>query len=445
MNIAGLSRPVGCPLAILLLASVSGCAAQSSPTASTKTEPKPIPVRTVSVTERAIPRTTTQPATVYPYFRAEIRPRVSGYVADLEADIGDVVGAGDVLAIVDVPEMLEQRNIIDARIARNQAREQQATAGVTLAQANVKSAESRLGQAESEVHRAKAHLAAADAEFTRIDDLVKRQSLESRMLDESRKKRDGDRASLKAVTSAIEAARADVGVAKANELSAQADLQAARSETAISESQRKEIDVLIGYATIRAPFDGIVTERTIDPGDLVTVNQDDRKGKPLFVISQVDRVRVHVPVPEAEAAFVNPGDPVTLTFPSFSGEKAIDASVTRLAHALDPSTRTMLVEVEVPNPRRKLIPGLFGQATITLESRASANVLPARAVRFSEQGQAYVYVVGDDETVSIAEVTTGHDDGQTIQIVSGVEKDAQVIDAHLKRFTDGQRVRRLEN
>ena len=100
----------------------------------------------------------------------------------------------------------------------------------------------------------------------------------------------------------------------------------------------------------------------------------------------------------------------------------------------------MLVEAEMENPDRKLLPGMFGQASITLSTRAAANTLPARAVRFGESGNAYVYVVGDDEAVRVVPVTTGIDDGSSIEILSGVTAGERVVDAHLQRFTTGQKV-----
>jgi len=150
--------------------------------------------------------------------------------------------------------------------------------------------------------------------------------------------------------------------------------------------------------------------------------------------------RVHIPIPEADAALVSEGDTVTLSFPSFSAEEPITHPVTRLSRELDPSTRTMLVEVEVDNVTGKLLPGMFGQATISLSNKIAANMLPARAVRFDESGEAYVYVVGENDKVSVVNVTTGIDDGHSIQILTGLQSGQQVVDAHLKRFTDEQKV-----
>jgi HlyD family secretion protein len=105
----------------------------------------------------------------------------------------------------------------------------------------------------------------------------------------------------------------------------------------------------------------------------------------------------------------------------------------------------MTVEADLPNPDGKLIPGMFGQASIKIASQVAANMLPSRAVRFSETGQAFVYVVSPDETISIANVTMGSDNGNSIEILAGVQPGERVVDAHLKRFTAGQKVTVLTN
>lgn len=424
---------------IATAAAIAGC----SPDRHTaeKDEQRPaVPVKIVSVVQKEVPRTTTQPATVHPLYRAEIRAKVSGYVDELKADIGDYVEQGDALAVIHVPEMQKQREVVQARISRLEAEEKRARAGIDLAAAKVRAAEARLVQSKSELNRAEASLAAAEAEFQRTEDLVQRQSLQSRVLDEVRKRRDSERANKQSVASAIHSAQADIGVARAEQASAEADLQAAQAETSVAQRQLQELDVLIAYSTLKAPFSGIVTARSLDPGDLVRKSSEVGDGDPLFVLSQVDRVRVQMPVPEKDAAFVNRGDPVTLRFPSFPASEEMTATVTRVAGGLDPSTRTMLVEAEVDNPDSRLLPGMFGQATITLSSKFAANVLPARAVRFDEDGQAYVYVVSPDRTVSVKPITTGNDDGSSIEVLSGVEAGQHVIDAHLKRFSSGDEV-----
>ncbi|TWT67182.1 Multidrug resistance protein MdtA precursor [Allorhodopirellula solitaria] len=404
-----------------------------------------VPVKTVAVETTQVQRSTLQPATVHAFYRAEIRAKASGFVKNLQADIGDYVEAGAKLAEIDVPEMLMQRQVIDKRIERLIAEEQRGQAGVRLAEARVRSAQALLAEASSQMAGAEASLAASQAEFDRTEDLVERGSLQNRMLDESRMKRDSEAARRDAMASSIESAKAEVAVAEAQVVAAQAASDAAQAETEIERSQRQEMDALLDYATLRAPFAGVVTQRNLEPGDLVRQSNEVGRGQPLFVISQVDRVRVRIAVPEAEAALVNPGDEVTLTFPSFSAAQPIVAAVTRTSGSLDPSTRTMLVEVELDNQDGKLLPGMFGQASIHLDSKVAAQTLPSRAIRFDEEGNGYVYVVGEDETIARADITTGLDDGNSIEVLSGIEPGQRVVGPHLKRFSDGQKVAVLPN
>lgn len=425
------------------LMAACGCSRTNSAESAAAAKAKsvtPVAVRTVQVEAQDVQRTSVQPATVHPFYETEIRAHVSGYIRDVKADIGDAVEAGAVLAVVDVPELDKRRLVLLARSARQTAEEEQATAQVQLAEARVKSVTAQLEQSRSELRKTEASLAAAEAAFARTSDLVERQSLEPRLLDESRKQRDSELAGRDTMLAAIVSAEAAVGVAEAELAAANADFRAAQANTLISQREIEELDALLSYATIKTPFAGIVTQRFVAPGDLMTAFQD---GRPLFMLSQVDRVRVHIPVPEADATLINRGDAVSLVFPSFPEQEPLTASVTRLTHTLDPSTRTMLVEAELANPDGWFVPGMFGQASITLSTNAAARMLPARAIRFDESGGAYVYVVSND-TVSVVPVTTGSDDGMTIEVVSGLEPGQTVIDAHLKRFTEGQEVRVLE-
>ncbi|MFG0266019.1 MAG: efflux RND transporter periplasmic adaptor subunit [Rhodopirellula sp. JB055] len=406
--------------------------------------PRVTPVKTVTVQPTEVTRTSIQPATIHAYYRAEIRSQATGYVESFSADIGEFVESGTVLAKIAVPEKLQQRRIIEAKIRRLESQEKQAAAGVQLAEASERSSRAKLAQAESERAAVDASLAAANAEFGRTEDLVNRGSLQNRMLDEVRMKRDSESARKQAVESAVESARANVEVATATIESARADLETAQAETEIARRELDELDVWIDYAAIKAPFAGIVTERNIQPGDLVRASNDVGQVEPLFVISQINRVRVQIPVPENDAPLVTPGDEVRLTFPSFASEAPLIAQVTRRSGSLDVNTRTMLVEVEMDNPDGKLLPGMFGQATIDIDTQTAANMLPSQAIRFDESGNAFVYVVADDDTISIQEISTGMDDGNFIEVLTGVEPGQAVIDAHLSRFIDGQKVAVLE-
>ncbi len=423
--------------------SMAGCSmpAAAEPNAAAESNAQqPVTVKAVTVVEQEVRRTSKQPATVYPFYTAEIQAKVHGYVTEVQADIGDVVQTGDVLAIIDVPETVKQRLMSLAMVERQKAEEQRATAGLELAEANVLASEAMESETRSKLQQAEATLAAAEAEFQRTTDLVQRGSIQARILDEVRERRDSAAAGKTAVTATIASAVANVTVAKAKLTAAKADQQVAAAETATKVREVEQLDEFIKYATLTAPFSGVVTARNVSPGNLVTERS---KQTPLFVVSQLDKVRIQIPVPENDAAFVSRGDSISMTFPSFTAQEAMTVPVTRLTGSLDPSTRTMLVEAEVSNPDGKLIPGMFGQASITLSSNLAATVLPARAVRFSDAGDAYVYAIAG-ETVTVVPVTTGADDGNTIEITSGLNAGQVVIDAHLQRFVDGQVVRVVE-
>ena len=172
-----------------LLVLTAGC---SSSVADGGKEADLVAVKTVAVTEQPVRRTSTQPATVHPYHRADVRARVSGYCEELKADIGDYVEAGGVLAVIATPELLKRREVLDAQVRQLESEEARAEAGVELATARVESAEAQRVEAESDVQRVEANLAAAEAEFERTQDLVGRQSLQDRVLDEVRKRRDSE-------------------------------------------------------------------------------------------------------------------------------------------------------------------------------------------------------------------------------------------------------------
>ncbi|TWU55067.1 efflux RND transporter periplasmic adaptor subunit [Rubripirellula reticaptiva] len=426
----------------VVLSGFVGCS-PSKTVEKKEVSPSVVQVKAVSVTATPIRKSTLQPATIDAYYRAEIRVKAYGFVREINSDLGDFVQTGDVLAVIDVPELAKERSVIEAKIQRLMAEERRSEAGIQLATARVRSAEARLAETKSQMSGAEASLAASEAEFSRTNDLVRRGSLQQRMLDEVRLIRDSEAAQKEAMNASVDSAQAEVAVAQAQVSSAKSDLDAAVAETEITRRELELLEVRFNYATVRSPISGVVTHRGVEMGDLVREQSEVGSGEALFVISQVDKVRVHIPVPESDAPFVQAGDEVKLSFPSFASEKSISASVTRRAGSLDPSTRTMMVEVELPNDEGKLLPGMFGQALISIGKEQAANTLPAQAIRFREDGTAYVYVISSDDAVTVAQVTTGVDDGNQIEVLSGVKSGQRVIGAHLQRFVDGQKVKPL--
>ena len=426
--------------AALLLPCCTGCLTEEVSSAQTDqaTPGDRVTVKTLSPERTALERTTTQPAIVHAYHQAEIYAKVAGYLEKLNVDIGQQVDADTVLGVISVPEMVKSSERQEATVRRLEADEKRAEAQIIVAEANAESAAAVLEQARADVAGADAQLKADRVEHERVSDLVQDKAVAGRLGDESLQRYESARAAKLAAEAAVVSANANVSVAAANQKAADADLDAAKARTEVAMKELEELEELMKYATLRAPFEGIVTRRNADPGDLIR-NASASSGPdstPLFVIAQTDKVRIRVPVPERDAPWAGVGDQATVTFQALPGE-SFSGKVSRTAGSLDESTRTMTVEIDMENDGGRLLPGMFGEATIVLEEQGDSLVLPAGAVRHDEIGNSYVYVV-DAGKVRVVEVTLGLDDGNLIQITKGLSGNERVVDAMLGRLQDGQ-------
>lgn len=200
-----------------------------------------------------------------------------------------------------------------------------------------------------------------------------------------------------------------------------------------------ELDAQIAYATIEAPFAGIVTARAIDPGDMVhQASSPKGSAEPLLKVAKVDVVRVKTYVPEREAVWVDVGDAAAISFDALPGQ-AFAGTVARLAGAIDPATRTMLVEIDLENPDGRIRPGLYGQVRLMLEERRGALALPANAVTYGQDG-AFVLVAAGDVARRKA-VQTGLNAGGWVEIVAGVDAGERVVAGAPAGLSDGAAVR----
>lgn len=254
---------------------------------------------------------------------------------------------------------------------------------VTKGQVLARIAVPELIQAEA---AAAADARALQSEYDRVKELVARNSVTQKTLTETKN-------------------RLDAGVAK------QAQIQAE-----------------LAYATIEAPFDGVITSRSIDPGDMVfEASSPKGSGDALLRVAALDVIRVETYVPERDAAWADVGDPATVAFDALPG-KPFAGKVSRMSGALDPATRTMLVEIDLPNPDGLIKPGYYGRTRIVLESRKQVLALPDATVH-DEQGNAYVYVVAGESEAQRTLIHVGVDDGEWAEIASGLDGNQRVIAA----------------
>jgi RND family efflux transporter MFP subunit len=192
-----------------------------------------------------------------------------------------------------------------------------------------------------------------------------------------------------------------------------------------------------GFEKIVAPFDGVITERKTDFGDLVNAGNAG-VGRELFRISQNNVVRVFVTIPEEFSSQVTPGTKASMDVLSLPNRR-FPASVTRTSDAIDPASRTLTVELDVPNPSGELLPGAYANVHFQFPLHVSPQVLPASTILFQADGPQ-VGIVNSQNQVQLRKVTLGHDFGDTIEILSGVRATDAVIANPPDSLTNGMRV-----
>jgi RND family efflux transporter MFP subunit len=198
------------------------------------------------------------------------------------------------------------------------------------------------------------------------------------------------------------------------------------------------------YETITAPFDGIVTARYIDPGHLVpaTIAPGTPGSGAIISIARMAPLRVFTYVPQNVAPLIKDGDPATITAAGYSGQK-FTGTITRHPEALSADTRTMLVEVDLPNENQALYPGMYGTAQFTVAMGTGSPMVPDDALVFRD-GKVYVPVVRNNQ-LHLAEVTLGYDNGQTVEVLSGINLSDKVAVNVGQAAHDGENVRPVEN
>ena len=385
---------------------------------------EPTAVKIVKPEIVLLERKTTRPASVHAYHNVDVYARVSGYAKQVNVDIGDVVKADQPLAKIDVPEMIAGEKQQLAEIV-------QLKSDIERYEALVALAKTQITVAEADVKKSDAQIAADQIEYDRIRKLTESKSISERLRDEILSRLETSKASRLAVV-------AKVDVAKAALKAANADTNTAKTLVDVAQKKHDASKIMIAYATLQAPFDGVVSQRNLDPGELV--NSGLQK-KPLFTIIHSQKVRIRAAIPERDVTWVDVGDKAEFKCDGLRYGK-ISGHVTRLAGALDPKTRTMLVEMEIDNKEGDLLPGMFGLLTITLDHRPDRIVVPATTLHQGEPGQdPVVYVVGSDDTVSHVPVSVGLDDGKRIEIIKGLSGEERIVTGMLGRLSPGQKVR----
>ena len=307
------------------------------------------------------------PGNVQPFISSPIYARTNGYLKNWYADIGAHVKQGQLLAVIDAPEVDQQ-----------------------------------LAQSLSNLNTAKANLALAEITKNRYEGLIKTNAVAQQDVDNA------------------------VGSYKANQAIVEAD-----------EANVKQLQALQGFERVYAPFDGVVTARNTDIGDLIDSGSSGGVKTDLFHIAQPGVLRVYVNVPEEYSQGVKVGMTANLALAEFPG-RTFQGKLVRTAEAINVTTRTLLIEVDVQNPTSILLTGSYAEVHLQVPTAASTFLIPVNTLLFRTEGLR-VGVVKDGK-VALATVTAGHDFGDQIEIVSGLKADDQVIVNPPDSIVAGQQV-----
>ena len=237
-----------------------------------------------------------------------------------------------------------------------------------------------------------------------------------------------------------------VGLRKTDSVSKQeADQQAsgyqqAKANLDAADANVRRLEELESFKHVYAPFTGVLTKRNVDPGALINAGSTGggASGKQLFDIARVDPLRVYVSVPQNYAPAIKNGMQSSVTLPELPGQK-FTGTVARTAEAIDPVTRTLLTEVDVPNKDERLLPGSFGEVHFRAGINAQKVTIPVNAMLFRQEGPQ-VAVVGSDGKVHLRKITIGRDYGTTLEILGGVELEDRIIINPADSLEEGQQV-----
>jgi HlyD family secretion protein len=354
---------IGIFAAAIVLMSIAGCKKPSPPSAQTSKLPE---VTIVYPAYAALGWAVQQPGSMEAFEETSIVPKIAGYVQKWNVDIGDGVRKGDILAQLWVPDLeadLKQRNV----------EVQQARKALEVAEAHLASTAAAVEEARAALGRARANLAFWQKHFQRIS------RLDNSVIDKQVKEE--TRNQLQSAEATAQEAEARAARAEADRQESAAVRNKDRADVAVAEAAQQKMQTLVDYATLIAPFDGVVTQRNINTGDFVQPPAGPPT-TPLYVLHRRDLVRVFVDVPESDAVRIKDGAPARVRVPILQ-DREFDGKVRRMSYSLKRQTRTLRAEIDLPNSEDLLRSGMYAYAAIQVE-RSNTLTLPASAI--STQG-----------------------------------------------------------
>lgn len=345
-------------------------------------------VRTVAVervTRQDLGRSLELAAEFRPNQEVDLHAKIAGYLKAIYVDVGDHVKKGQLIAELEAPEMTQELAQAEATLRRSQV---------------------DVGRARSELRRSEAQHSIRQVSFERLSAVIKaRPNLVAQQeIDDA-----GSR---------LQEAEAQLSVA-------QAAISASEEQVQISAAVKERFDTMLTYLRITAPFAGTITKRLADPGAMIQAGTASSiQAMPVVQLSQVDHLRLVLPVPESVVPRIRTDTPVEVRVESL--KRVFQGRISRFSGKLDSSTRTMETEVDLANPDSVIKPGMFGYAALVLEHRLDALTVPVQALS-GRSSSATVLVVGTDKRLEERRVNLGLETPDRIEVLSGLREDEMVV------------------
>ena len=411
---------------------------QAESSSESNDETTSLRVEVIRPQQGGLARTTKQVGTVIAYESARLFAKIPGYLKSQSVDIGDHVKRGQVLAEIDSPEFLKEVDQAKAALEQAKAQVLQADAHIQTAEADHDAALAAVKQAEADISKTKSYREFREKQYQRYVKLAESRSIEERLVDEKLDELEAARAAERLAVAGVANANAQAASAAARIVQAKADAAEARAKVDVVAAALSKSEVLASYLSIVSPYDGVVTRRNFFRGDFIQ-SADQDANTPLLVIDRTDLMRVIVQVPDRDVPFTNPGEEATVDIDALPGSR-FSAKVARIADAEDPLTRTMRVEIDLPNDKNLLRQGMFGMATIQLGTIGGAVRIPSSCVVGDvTNGKGQVYVCRDN-IAHLVPVHLGQDDGLHVEVLGGLKATDDVVKQPSTALYDGARV-----
>jgi HlyD family secretion protein len=377
----------------------------------------PVVVTTGNPVRKSVKSRIEQPGVIQAFESTPLVARVSGYVKSVNVEIDDAITGprgdtpGSILLEMNVPEMVEEAKQKSALVRQALSEVELARKTQDAVDAALNSAKALVEEAVARERGAKGNFERWKSEAGRVDDLVSRKVVDLQTGEETRNQLVAAEGAWDEAKAHANSVRAMLKESEAKLARATAEVAAMQSRVAAAEAEARRVEAMVGYATIRAPYDGIVTGRFVHTGHLLQPSNG--RSEPVLSVARIDKVRVVVDLPEGIAGRLSKGMKVKVRVPNLRNVE-IDGEITRTSWALNPDVHTLKAEIDLPNPDRKLRPGMYAQVAIPMES-SDAFVVPTSAITYLDD-TAFCFLMVDGKAVKHF-VQTGTTDGDSIEVI----------------------------